>query len=1382
MHNGQGSAGFDSFWQSISYVGGFGPDFQLGSDQADEFRVSVDDTVVARGGNDWILVDDFSPASIDGGDGVDTVRIDAHHSEDFHNILNVELIELYNTFETIDVDLSALVFTQEVEIRIVSGGGFMTAIGSASSSNLMYGNVGDDGIVGGDESDRIFGDGGNDVLKGGKGEDSLNGGTGNDILVGGAGNDILDGGDDRDTAVYQYARSEYSVEEDGGDFFVGFSSLLTSRSEGNGALGYLFGSADTLRNVEAITFGGQTNDVEVWSAMSLVDSGIAKIAQGFFDIGERPAAYQLIKFARLTKNQALSVAQSAGVVLDGFTIYQQVAVSNDAPRTLYVEVGSAIIGRALALAAGGISAFFLGPAWLAAVGVAVGTNYVYTNVLAAFVKQKLAEHWDENYAGVLSVQASAISAGGSQPASLTSADLVAFDESYYLSQYPEVQQAIAAGQFPNAMSHFLTVGIDLGYSPNATQTIARSDLAIQVDSTSSFQNTAAFDVTLGNYAGDGISAAEQSFADLLNAARASGNSLSLDAVLSAIAHRKAVDLVQNGNTDPLQATGSLPDSDWALAWSTGDEFRDAFKTALESVIGDFAPDTAFRVLIGRSEVGSAAEVLAAIQGRAEGAALTDATFDTVGVAEYAGLWVIILVDRSPGYTPAVPDSDNLASITLYGSDAADTLYAGTRTLTAHGGDGADKLTGVNGNDMLDGGTGADTMNGGSGDDVYIVDDAGDTVTEDANAGTDEIRTWLQTFSLTAQPNIENLTGLGDVAQTLTGNQRANVIEGGGGDDALDGGDDADTAVYSGNRGDYAVAYDAGTQFLTLTDVRENSPDGTDRVTNVESFRFADGSVSLNQLITDATSYPEIVVLGNESDIADGKSTPSLDDHTNFGAVLKNATPVVRTFTVRNDGAATLTISSLTIPLGFSLAEGLSSTIASGSFDTFQVQLDTASGGTKSGDISFITNDDDENPFSFAVSGTVQAPEITVFGNGPSIADGDTTPEQDGTDFGSVALGTTPVVHSFLVRNDGDAILTTSALVLPTGFSLVEGLSASIAPGSSDTFQVRLDTTNSGAKSGQIVFTTNDEDENPFNFAITGIVTSPPAPEVTVRGNGVSIADGDLTPDLADHTGFGTVGVGSVLTRTFTVANDGSQTLTIAKLKIPKGFALTEGLSASLAPGATDTFTVSIDTKKVGVKTGEITFTTNDANEGAYNFALSGNVIVIPPEIEVRGNNMLIADNDQSPAMSDGTAFGNVTVGSNVVHTFTVNNSGAGTLLISKLKMPKGFTLAEGLSASIAPGQSDTFQVRVDTKKIGLKTGAITFTTNDPDETPFNFALSANVTATPASLSALLDTTPSSDARNLAGAFAFNPIAPAYAPVEDYVRDLLQLHPLHFDLV
>jgi Ca2+-binding RTX toxin-like protein len=132
-----------------------------------------------------------------------------------------------------------------------------------------------------------------------------------------------------------------------------------------------------------------------------------------------------------------------------------------------------------------------------------------------------------------------------------------------------------------------------------------------------------------------------------------------------------------------------------------------------------------------------------------------------------------------------------ATLTIDGTALTDAMtFDGTGEndgqLVILGGGGADTLTGGGGADSIDGGAGADTMTGRGGSDIYYVDNVGDKVVEVAGAGTaDEVRTSLAAYSLTA--NVERLTGLGPGAQTLTGNDLANVIDGGAGADTMTGG-------------------------------------------------------------------------------------------------------------------------------------------------------------------------------------------------------------------------------------------------------------------------------------------------------------------------------------------------------------------------------------------------------------------------------------------------------------------------------------------------------------------------------------------------------------------------------------------------------------------
>lgn len=91
-----------------------------------------------------------------------------------------------------------------------------------------------------------------------------------------------------------------------------------------------------------------------------------------------------------------------------------------------------------------------------------------------------------------------------------------------------------------------------------------------------------------------------------------------------------------------------------------------------------------------------------------------------------------------------------------------------------------------------------------------------------------------------------------VANLLKGGAGNDTITGGGGNDTIDGGSGIDTAVYSGNQTSYSISYNSATQTFTNADQRAGSPDGTDTVTNVEYFQFADGTVASEAFTAPAT--------------------------------------------------------------------------------------------------------------------------------------------------------------------------------------------------------------------------------------------------------------------------------------------------------------------------------------------------------------------------------------------------------------------------------------------------------------------------------------------------------------------------------------------------
>jgi len=194
-----------------------------------------------------------------------------------------------------------------------------------------------------------------------------------------------------------------------------------------------------------------------------------------------------------------------------------------------------------------------------------------------------------------------------------------------------------------------------------------------------------------------------------------------------------------------------------------------------------------------------------------------------------------------------------SSITLtLAANVENLILTGTNAINATGNTLANTITGNSAANTLSGGTGADTLIGGAGNDIYVVDNTGDVITENANEGTDTVQS---SVTYTLSNNVENLTLTGTTAinatgntldNYLTGNSAVNTLTGGAGNDTLDGGTGADSLI--GGTGNDTYIRDNTGDVIT-----ENAGEGTDTVQTSLAYTLGNNVENLTLTGTSAIS-------------------------------------------------------------------------------------------------------------------------------------------------------------------------------------------------------------------------------------------------------------------------------------------------------------------------------------------------------------------------------------------------------------------------------------------------------------------------------------------------------------------------------------------------
>ncbi|CAO1654070.1 DUF11 domain-containing protein [Salinibacterium sp. NYA9b] len=466
---------------------------------------------------------------------------------------------------------------------------------------------------------------------------------------------------------------------------------------------------------------------------------------------------------------------------------------------------------------------------------------------------------------------------------------------------------------------------------------------------------------------------------------------------------------------------------------------------------------------------------------------------------------------------------------------------------------------------------------------------------------------------------------------------------------------------------------------------------------------------VNQASSTARTPKNVAVTGvsNEVTLATAPASPALTT-TKSGTVANPkgvGSVVTYNFSAKNTGNVTLTGVAITDPLaGLSALTyswpGTAGTLAPGETVTATATYTVKQSDVDAGLVRNTASSSGTSPGGTTV--TAASPRVDV-------ALQTRTPAVSLTKSGALAGGSTAgstVNYSFVLTNSGNVTLTNAGITDPlSGLSSITygtwpGTAGTLAPGQSVTATATYTVKQSDVDAGAVVNSATAKATPPTGADVTR--TTPATVPITADAKMVVTKSGAYT------TGSGAVG--SVVTYTFSVKNDGNVTLSQVALADPLSglspIAVTwPGASGVLAPGQTATGTATYTVKQSDVDAGSVkntaTATAKTPTGGTVTQASTQSVVptVAPTRLITTTKSATIA----------GGATGKV--GDVISYAFSAKNDGNVTL--------SGVTIADphaGLSALtytwpgatgvLAPGQTVTAVATYTIKQSDVDAGSV----------------------------------------------------------------------------
>lgn len=414
----------------------------------------------------------------------------------------------------------------------------------------------------------------------------------------------------------------------------------------------------------------------------------------------------------------------------------------------------------------------------------------------------------------------------------------------------------------------------------------------------------------------------------------------------------------------------------------------------------------------------------------------------------------------------------------------------------------------------------------------------------------------------------------------------------------------------------------------------------------------------------------------------------------------------------------------------------------------------------------VSGDRDElglDDINVAAAYGAPAPEINVQSYGNNLLSGDVTPTvAEGTDFAPIGSPVSTLLSqhiiTYYIQNIGGAPLNISSVVI-TGLHasdfIITGTvpAGNIAPGGSLALSVAFDPSGPGLRQARVNIYNNDSNEGHYYFDVQGYGVVP-IPDIHIRGGtpggGIqAVNGGSMTPLVNNNTQFSTLNVGANEVKGFQIRNtcpynaylvlDGPSPYITISGDNPSDFTIvTSPSDPMIYPGEVRNFSIRFSPTASGTRSALVTILSNDPDvaislpdtpyiESPFVFMVRG--VGQASEIDITGNAQPIEHGALTTTLINHTFFDylNVTTGT-LDRTYTIRNTGNMALTLGALTLTgvnaSDFSIVTNPGVtSLGVGLTTTFTIRFDPSNVGVRNAIVNLVNNDPNESPYTFAIS-----------------------------------------------------------